>query len=231
MKKLKLIIITSLMMFVTVFVYSQTVSGIGFLKLGTPTTDIFKNIPGEVKICKTQSETYKFKNDVIELVSDTTLQEKPIYGTYASKTRVFSIPKIKLNEEIEIKNVYLIFHNDTLVKVSIDYNSSVNEALTLKYGVPKDSLVETPHDYTMKSTGSKVRLTDQRLTSSWDSKNIKCYSLIWKYYTGSIDPNIISYFTLYYSDVMEKIQKEDKLMEDLIKKRKEDAKKKSLNDF
>jgi hypothetical protein len=232
MKKTNLILAFCL---ITTGYFSQTsIKGIGLLKLGSTTSAVFNLIEVDVETiakCSTQSETYKFTNKVIELLSDTTTLDKPIYATYCNNARVFHVPSIKLSDEIKIEDVYLTFYFDTLVSITSDKNSELNKALTTKYGEPVVDLKENSKEYTL-GNGTPVTLTDQTFYSVWgNDPEIKCLSFLSKYYSTSINPDYISYFNLKYSKIDLKIYKESEKIETKIKDRLEQIRKDKLKDF
>jgi len=220
---------------ITTSYFSQTsIKGIGFLKLGTTTSTLFTLLDIDIdKIakCSTQRDTYNYKGKVIELISDTTNLDKPIYATYCSNARVFHVPTIKLNDEIKIEDIYLTFYFDTLVGISSDKNSELDKALITKYGEPIVDLKENSKEYTL-GNGTTVTLTDQAYSSVWgNDPEIKCLSYLSKYYSTSINPNYISYFNLEYSKIDLKIYKENENVETKIKERIEQIRKAKLKDF
>jgi hypothetical protein len=220
---------------ITTSYFSQTsIKGIGFLKLGTTTSTLFNLLDidiNKIAKCSTQSDTYNYKGKVIELISDTTNLDKPIYATYCNNARVFHVPSIKLNDEIEIEDIYLTFYFDSLVGITSDKNSELDKALTTKYGEPIVDLKEKSKEYTL-GNGTTVTLTDQAFSSVWgNDPEIQCLSYINKYYSTSINPNYISYFNMKYIKIGVIIYKENEKVETKIKERLEQIKKAKLKDF
>jgi hypothetical protein len=232
MIRTKLILVFCL---ITTGYFSQkSIKGIGFLKLGSRTSAVFNLLKIDTETiakCSTQSATYNFTDKVIELLSDTTTLDKPIYATYSTNARIFHVPSIQLNDEIKIEDVYLTFYFDTLVGIFSDKNSELNQALTTKYGEPVIDLKENSKEYTL-GNGTTVTLTDQTFSSTWgNDPEINCLSYLGKYYSTSINPDYISYFNLEYSKIDLKISKESEKIETKIKDRLEQIKKDKLKDF
>jgi hypothetical protein len=228
MKKLLLCIFT----FLSFLSISQTITGIGQLRLGNSVSSVlyFTNTDDVIK-CYKRREIYDNSKNVIELMSDTTSDEKLTYTYYTPDVRVLKFPSIEINSEVTLTEVYLVFYMDTLIKISSDGNLKLNDALTLKYGEPKTDIVETPKEYTLRN-GNNITLTDQMLTKKWGTNpKISCYSLFSKYYSGSIDPKYLSLFSLYYNQSLTYIDNENKKYEIRIKERIEQEKKNKLKDF
>jgi hypothetical protein len=212
------------------------ITGFGKIKLGMSIGQIdeiknSKKITDEMvyisKVWNNHSNTESY-----ELVVDTTTLYSQL-GSLDLRVRTFTVPSIKINENIEIELVELKFFNDTLYSIHCDYNREVVEALTIKYGEPKTDIKEEEHQFVYTYTGNTVTKTDRKIRSNWDTGNsdISCESLLWKYYSDKGEERFISYIEL----VNYKIGKDVKLTEDnfrdKIRKRIEEKKKKSVSDF
>jgi len=232
MSKLKLMMMTLMMCLVTMLSFSQTkITGMGKLKLGA-TVSLINELGYEVISVKDYSEVLDSKNQICKLIADTNETSQPtIYGKSDPRTSVYYVPKIKVNEVIEIKEVFLTFFNDTLVKIECDYNSELNDAFDIKYGKSELKVTETPHNFTRKYTGQEIKLTDVLYEKEWLSNGVRAYSELKKYYSDSIEPKYISYFIVYNINAVKDIEDTSKLYEKRAQKRKDDAKKKSLSDF
>ena len=151
-----------------------------------------------------------------------------IYGKADPRSRVFVIPKVKLTESIEIKEVFLTFLNDTLVGIKCEYSSDLNSALDLKYGKSELETKKEPHKFTRTYTGEEITLTDETFTNKWGDNKIECTSTLMKYYSGSIEPKYLAYFYLANKNAMENIDKASRECEERARVRKEEEKKKEL---
>lgn len=227
----KLFFLLFILIINTINIYSQPVTGIGKLKLGI-NISIINTFDYDIRRVYDITETFGSNNKIYEFVSDTNKLNQPtIYAKVDQRVRVFEVPKIRLNDLVEIKKVRLTFMNDTLVSIHCDYSAELNDALEIKYGKVETKIEETPHKFTKTYTGQEIILTDVSYVKDWSSKGVSCFSYLSKYYSNSIEPKYISYFVLENILCVKSIEEECLKYRERLNKRIEDKKKKSLEDF
>ena len=223
------------------------VTGIGFLKLGSNISIMNQFEPiGKIDGVKETSYGMKYsyltKDDswnAVEYISDTNSLEQISTGSlnhsnafYDKRCRVFEITNpIKINEDVSIKEVRLIFFNDTLVSIECDNSTDLGEAIDLKYGKVDVKVTKIPHKFTRTINGSQITLTDELYRVDRSTPKIKCLDETCKYYSSSIKPGYWSFFIIEYKNIFNLLEKEDEKYKKRIQKSIEEKKKANLKDF
>lgn len=243
--KMKKIILFALMSIISLVSYSQSINGLGKFKLGSNISII--NEFGEIgKIDGISHDNYDMIYSfchkerewaIVEYIYDTNKIDQISTGSIinanpAPLCRTFEITNpVKINDEVTLEEVRLIFINDTLVSIETSYSSALNEALDLKYGKIEPKITETPHKFTRTIDGSKITLTDFDADIDRSTIIIECHSKLHKYYSGSIEPKYFSYFILQNKNAMKKIKLETSKYKKRAEERIEERKKQNLKDF
>lgn len=174
------------------------INGLGKLQLGMSVGDL-DELKGAITMTSSMDYITKVWNKrsnvvVYEQISDSTKFEKT-FGSPNKNERVFTIPVIKITDNISIKLVELKFYNDKLYYINFDFDKDVNDALTIKYGEPKIENKENIKKFTNTYTGNTVEKTEMFFTYEWNTNdsNIECISKFIKYFNDKGEQNYISY--------------------------------------
>lgn len=174
------------------------INGLGKLQLGMSVDDL-DELNTAVKMTSHMDYVTKVWNKrdntvVYEQILDSTEFEEK-FGSPNKNERVFTVPVIRITENISIKLVELKFHNDKLYYINFDFDKDVNDALTIKYGEPKLETKENIKKFTYTYTGNTVEKTEQFFTYEWNTNdlNIECISKLIKYFNDKGEQKYIAY--------------------------------------
>jgi hypothetical protein len=216
----------------------KSINGIGIFKLGS-NISIIDSFGEIAEISDSYSEASYYEYGIIEYMSDTNSIEQVRTGSLINseseldqRCRIFKINKsVRINDEIKLENLRLIFLCDTLVSIECDYSSELEEALNMKYGKIETKITKTPHKYTRTINGSQITLTDERYEVNRSNSLIECRSVLCSYYSGSIEAKYFSYFILQNKKAMKSIKLETSKYKKRLLIRIEERKKKNLKDL
>lgn len=179
----------------------QNIEGLGSLKINKTTLaviDSFSKLAG-VKYDDTEytlgdipfNNTESTSLDIIyELKKDSTFSEKEYdsHSIYAKEARVFYLNYFKAGN-IGVKNIYLSFYNDTLVKINIGLqglNDKVNDAFSTKYGPSESILTITKPVVCQNGYGAIFNYEEKYTNLTWTSSvgNIKAIKSSYIFYSN-----------------------------------------------
>ncbi|MFT3679476.1 MAG: hypothetical protein QM791_04340 [Ferruginibacter sp.] len=171
------------------------------------------------------------KNYLIQLLPDT-LKEygSPPHTHHCKQTRVFYIPTIKVSD-IELKDLFLTFYNDTLVELDVEYSSQIVKALSLKYGEPTIEEKEKDIQCTLSLTGSSIALKEKMYYQHWVNNTIRCMAVIGTYYNNDCEKRTLKYINIFATNIYEELRKCDEEAQGKIINKKDQELKKKLDDF
>lgn len=113
-------------------------------------------------------------SQLFELRSSNKIKEETVAVFFNKDTfniKEFYIKKIKVSENVELKDVYLRFYKDSLRYIDCYFTKDLNKAVTLKYFDVKDKIIKTNYFCRIyRNSLDKVRI---ELTT--DSKFIKLF--------------------------------------------------------
>ena len=171
-------------------VNAQTkITGLGKLELGSPIA-IINELGFKVKpilyheIGKELELIRNFhSNRAFEFIADNPEKHSAPYSSLDKTVRLFFIPKLYVSDIIEFESVRLKFFNGKLVEIECSYSGNLIEALTLKYGEPKNDFKEADCVFTNFDTGIRVEKKVKVYTSIWQNSDLHifCTSLVLKY--------------------------------------------------
>ena len=200
------------------------ITGMGKLKLGD-SISLINNLGYTIVSIKDYGEISKNKANICRLIADTnaTSYQPTLYAKTDPRCQVFTVPKINIGLDIEIKNVQLYFFNEILVKIVCDANTKLTEAMTLKYGKP-----------ILKSwsrEGDSGIYEDVTYYETWKLGETEAREYLSVSYSKDHEKSISSSFQLSNEIVTAIIDKESKLIEERAKQIELEKKKKSLEGF
>jgi len=233
MKKLMLF---SVMYFMLSIVNAQELNfGLANLKLYS-SLDLINSIGFNEKTPKIKNYSdyinyIEYKKDLIvyEVVNDSTSDDN-YNGYFNPDVRYFIIPKYRLINELYINELELIFYKNKLIKFSSKCSSELNEALNIKYGKADVKVEHKDKVFTFVNTGAKITKTEDTYYSTWDvnSLEIKCSSMLWKYYDDNGKEKYINDFEFYDIKLMKEVSEQEDIINKRIRDRENEAKKSSL---
>jgi hypothetical protein len=232
MKKVSMALLFAL---TTIVSYSQNkMNGLGKLQLGMSIDDI-PELSNATKMNSYDEYIRKvYKNttnrNIYEQISDTSGLKYSHLGSYDKSVRVFTIPTYQITENIELKLVELKFKDNKLYSIYADYDSKLNDGLTIKYGEPKLETEEKEQNYT-NGYGTKITKVDQRFEKTWVTNdiNLSCISVLYKYHDSKGQANYITYTHLKNKSISTQVENEEKRIKDYIAKRLDEKKKQELS--
>jgi hypothetical protein len=182
----------------------------------------------------THADYYNIRNKqgkLAEVFPDTIdIYNSPSYAHYCKEARVFFISDLKISE-IDFKKIYLTFFRDTLIEIQTEFDSKIVEALELKYGEPRFEKKESKANCTLKLTGTQITYTEKMFYKYWENGNIKCTTAIGDYRDSNCEKNFLSYINISIDRFLEKLSECDRKEKDKIQQKKDQEKKKLLDDF
>jgi hypothetical protein len=176
MKKLLMVTMITLTS-LTSFGQIQKINGFGKLQLGMSVSDIPEL--SNAKIVETDDEyfdnVYENRSDKVYEARIDTIDLYARFATKSKKERIFQIGQISITNDITLENTTLKFFNDKLYSVEVN-DTKLDELLTLKYGKPKERIIEKAHTF-QNGFGAKFVKTDIKREHTWNTTNptTQCY--------------------------------------------------------
>lgn len=132
----------------TVYVKSQTIDGLGIIRLGMTISDFQQSFPDA-----------KNEKDFNE-----------------NLTKTFVLNEYIPVKGYSLTELHLSFYNDSLYAMYTIMPTNIKEALTIKYGEPQITHESTPKEY-VNGLGNTITKEDQSFNLKWDTGNpdIICY--------------------------------------------------------
>lgn len=182
------------------------IEGIGPFRIGKTkidiTTSIAKELTGRIEQIKygvyvDDQEMYLGKARINELVqSDRPDLVPPRYVSFCPGVRVFRINRY-IVADMELRSIYLVFKDETLIRIECQGGLDLNEALEIKYG---DASFVTTTDTTKcySRIAGERPLIEKRQNRSWANGDIMAINRVMLRYDSrceaynTIDLNIFS---------------------------------------
>ena len=211
----------------------EKITGFGRLQLGMLVQDIPelsnpKFINGTSEYF---SKVYKNTSDNVYEAQIDTLKPSSNFVTISTNQRIFHVGRIKLTDNITIKDVTLKFYNDKLYSIECG-DSQIDDLLTSKYGEGKVETETKDHTF-QNGYGAKFVKTDLKKEITWNTNDaqIKCY-YIDNYFYGS-DGKLLHYefASLSNKATENSIHEEFKSVVARVSKRDADKKKELVSGF
>jgi hypothetical protein len=237
MKKFILLVILSF----PLFSYSQQkIVGFGKLKLGMDLSEISELNPKEDTIEKVYDRSEElslvFRNKTrltpIELISDTNLAFEYSYiGSLDKRVRHFHFGKLKINDEIFLTDINLLFFNNKLYTI-YTADEKLDEMMGDKYGKVLPSLTEKEVYFT-NGFGNTITKIEKHYKKKYIT-NVPNYSCSWSMdiqYLNNGDSYILTNTWLTDSKIENIVTKTERAMQLRSQKRELEKKKNKLNKF
>jgi hypothetical protein len=233
MKKTNLLVMVVLMLISTLS-FSQEkidINGFGKIQLNMELDSIITSVKEKVTDDRDYfSKVYKNKSstEFVELIADSSTNY-PIFGSFSKNVRVFHIGELYVTDKIALHDVKLYFYNNKLYKIYT--TECLSDLLELKYGEPKINTKEKKHTF-INGYGAKFIKTDIHADYNWEtSNNINLSCIAHFYYNDDGKLRDGSFTFLNLIDISTKVEKEEEIVSERIKKRKENAEKEKVSGF
>lgn len=212
------------------------ITGFGKLQLGMSVSDL-----DELKEAKEMTSYIDYVMKVYRKIDNKTVYEQifdstKVQRSFASpnnKVRIFTVPKIKITDNIALILVELKFYEDKLYDILCNTNTDVDEALTFKYGAPKIEKKVEEKKFTYTNTGNTVTKIENTYTSTWNTNdtNIDCHSYIRNLFDNEGKESYISFIKLNNMSIVDNVYVFEKKYFVAEKIKKEALKKAKLSGF
>ncbi|MGR6088830.1 MAG: hypothetical protein ACU4F9_11685 [Arcticibacter sp.] len=224
-------------------VLGQSVQGIGIFKVNQFTKiDFISWLDSQnVKLEEITSSAIFFEMDNSLKVragslkpNQTKKYDSPSQANYLKGFEVIYLNDYEVSG-IAIDQVYLLFLNDTLAKITFDLTSEIEKALSAKYGEPVKDVKTKEIECVYSYTGAKNIKEEVNVKLSWRDNDFVAYGYRSTYYDAKCKPQVFSFFVCYDKAKAEEYSSRNRDAEKLFwsekDKQSKDELKKKLDDF
>lgn len=217
----------------------RKIEGIGVLKISKSTIDILADIADTMELAQQSTTNPKswtaYRNGehhyIWPIIPDTVdLYRSAPDANYCQNVKVYNISDYKIGEFV-LKNISLIFFNDTLVSLKSDLFSTLKEILSIHYGNPICTSTEKEISCDLETTGINVTLTETTFYETWENNNIKAVITYYNGFKYNCNKLNFSYFLIFDRALMLKVNECDNLYKSQFVNRKKNILKEQTEGF
>jgi hypothetical protein len=246
-----------LFLIVNNFIFSQDsikpfFNGFGLLKVNQTTISVIKELETildtKTRVINSTEEEYQFgklldkiensysttneKNGIICIMIEDSINKwkSPTNASSCNKVKTFKIGGYSV-AGINIKNLTIKFYNDTLTEINCENTKELMEAIHLKYGEGEKKIENKEIECTLSLTGNIIKYEETTLTEEWENNDIRAYEMNKKYYDSKCNPKYFHYLNIYSINKNDLIYECEESVETRRENKKNDEKRKSLDDF
>ena len=227
----KLLVLT--LVFVSFVSYGQNkINSFGRLQLGMSVNDVPELSNAKfIKSSEYFDNVYENKTDNVYESQLDTLKRGSNFVTTSTNVRIFQIGRIKLTDNIILKDVTLKFYNDKLYYIQVK-DDQIDDLLTTKYGQGKEEVETKDHTF-QNGYGAKFVKTDLRKEITWNANDpqISCYYIANFWYSSDGKLLHYEYGSLSNKSIENVVNEQEKLLFARIKQREENEKKGLVSGF
>lgn len=208
------------------------IEGVGIFKINTTTSEVVKQLANErrVNIKNLEKDIYDIKPDQIFQLIGNQASSLPLYSSVCPRTQVYLIASYEV-AGIALKDVYLTFYDNLLVKFQCDGTRELTEALKTKYGDPKTKLEEAEIKCRYTYSGNEVINKETRIEHTWTNGEIRAWEYIAKIYGRDCKPLYVHTFKVSADSRENEADKCNRDARMSLKRQDDSLKRKSLKDF
>lgn len=229
MKKL-LTALAVITLFAQMLSAQEKISGIGKFKIHKATISIISEIEKEIgesaEVVKETSDFYKKKrsssNTIMRLEADSATKSPIIYAAYCADSKVYNIKQYEISG-IKLRELYLFFYQDTLVRMQAECSYDLRTALETKYGEPETESKE--------ADGLCGFHKDKTKADTWNNENIEAQITDMTIYDTDCKDLWIYSFGIYKAAENNAMENCDKAAQEKIQAKKNKEKLDKLKDF
>ncbi len=168
--------------------FSQTqYNGIAYFQLGSSPDSIVYNVGGRVVYISSSHNMFWYNEnmkDSINIFEIDPVGEIETDIPQSSKSKVYIINSVKI-DGLEINDIWLYFLNDSLINFNCQSSEELNEAMTIKYGNSRDTIIRKPVKCSYKYTGAKFEEKELFSIKKWIKGKFKATSTFHSYYDSN----------------------------------------------